>query len=103
MRKTRLTSFEEFKKAALKEPGLRRALAEPDEDPFLEVAFRLVSLRRELGLTQAQLARRIGIPQQTLARLESLRYKGHSLKSLYKVAQACGRRLRIEFVPAHKA
>lgn len=100
MKKMRLTTFEEYHKRALKDPGYRKALEEPDEDPFLEVAYRLIMLREELGLTQAHLAKKIGISQQALARLESLNYKGHSLQSLYKIAQACGRKLRINFVKA---
>ncbi len=100
MKKTKLTSFEDYKKRALKDPALRRALEEPDDDPFLEVAYRLITLRRGLGLTQALLAKKIGLSQQALARLESLRYRGHSLQSLNKIARACGKKLQINFVEA---
>lgn len=96
--KIKLTTHADYKKRALKSPALRKALAEADDDPFLEVAYRLIALRDELGLTQAQLAKKIGISQQALARLESLRYKGHSLRSLHKIAQACGKLLQISFV-----
>ena len=100
MKKTKLTTFDDYKKRALKDPGLRKALEEPDDDPFLEVAYRLIALRQELGLTQSQLADKIGISQQALARLESLNYKGHSLQSLNKIARACGKKLQINFVKA---
>lgn len=98
MKKIKLTTFDSYKRQALKDPAFRIALQEPTDDPFLDVAYRLIMLRRELGFTQAQLARRIHISQQALARLESLTYKGHSLRSLEKIARACGRKLRIEFV-----
>lgn len=98
MKKMKLTTFDDYKKRALKSPSFRKALAEPDEDPFLEVAYRLITLRDELGLTQAQLAKKIGISQQALARLESPHYKGHSVQSLNRIAQACGRLLQINFV-----
>ena len=88
---------ERYFKRALKEPAFRKALAEPDEDPFLEAAYRLIALREELGLTQKQLAKKIGISQQALARLESPNYKGHSLRSLHKIARACGKKLSIAF------
>lgn len=91
---------ERYFKRALKEPAFRKALAEPDEDPFLEAAYRLITLREELGLTQKQLAKKIGISQQALARLESPNYKGHSLRSLHKIARACGKKLSIAFVTA---
>lgn len=96
----KLTTFEEYKKRALKDPAFRKAMEEPDDDPFLEVAYRLISLRKEKGWTQAELARRIGLPQQAVARLESLSYKGHSLQSLWKIAKACGKKLQISFMPA---
>jgi DNA-binding XRE family transcriptional regulator len=100
MKKTKLTTFDEYKKRALKDSAFRKALGEPDDDPFLEVAYRLIALRHELGLTQVQLARKINVSQQALARLESLSYKGHSLRSLNKIAQACGKKLQINFVKA---
>ena len=96
--KTKLTTFDGYKKQAIKDPAFRMALQEPTDDPFLDVAYRLIMLRRELGFTQAQLARRIHVSQQALARLESLTYKGHSLRSLKKIARACGRKLRIDFI-----
>lgn len=100
MKKTKLTSFEDYKKRALKDPDFRKEMREPDDDPFIEVAFRLISLRRELGLTQAQLAKKIHLPQQAVARLESLHYKGHTLQSLNKIARAFGKKLQISFVNA---
>lgn len=99
--KKRLAEFSEYKKRALKNPGLRRALAEPDEDPFLETAYRLITLRDEKGWTQAELARKLGISQQAVARLESPNYKGHSLNSLHKIAKVYGKKLQIAFVPAN--
>lgn len=100
MKKTKLTTFDDYKKHALRDPAFRKAMEEPDDDPFLEVAYRLITLRHELSMTQAQLAKKIGISQQALARLESLGYKGHSVQSLNKIAQACGRKLQICFVKA---
>ncbi len=100
MKKMKLTTYEEWEKRSLKSPSFRKAMAEPDDDPFLEVAYRLITLREKLGLTQAQLAKKIGITQQGLARLESLSYKGHTLQSLNKIAQGLGKKLHIQFVDA---
>jgi DNA-binding XRE family transcriptional regulator len=100
MKKMKLTTHEDYMRRALKSPSFRKALEEPDDDPFLEIAYRLIMIRRKLGLTQAQLAKKIGITQQGLARLESLSYKGHTLQSLNKIAQACGKKLHIQFVDA---
>ncbi len=89
--------YERYFKRALKEPAFRKALAEADADPFLEAAYRLITLREELDLTQSQLAKKVGISQQSLARLESPNYKGHSLRSLHKIALACDRKLSVSF------
>jgi DNA-binding XRE family transcriptional regulator len=99
-RKMRLTTFEDYKKRALKDPGMRRAMEEADSDPFIEAAYRLITLRKKKGWTQTELARKIGVSQQAVARLESLDYKGHSLNSLHKIALAYGKRLQISFVSA---
>lgn len=96
----KLTMFDDWMKQSLKRPSFRKALAEPDEDPFLEVAYRLITLRHELGLTQTQMAKKVGISQQGLARFESPNYKGHSLKSLHKIAQTFKKKLQIQFVDA---
>jgi len=100
MKKMKLTTFDEWMKKSLKNPSFRKAMEEPDEDPFLEVSYRLITLRRKLGLTQAQLAKKVGLTQQGLARLESLNYKGHTLQSLNKIAQGLGKKLQIQFVDA---
>ena len=97
--KIKLTTFEEYKRRALGDLRVRQALAQPDDDPFLEVAYRLISLRKDRGWTQAELARKMRVSQQAVGRLESLNYRGHSLQSLHRVAEACGCHLRISFEP----
>lgn len=100
MKKMKLMTFDEWMKRSLKSPSFRKALEEPDEDPFLEVSYRLITLREKLGLTQAQAAKKVGTTQQGLARLESPNYRGHTLQSLNKIAQGLGKKLRIQFVDA---
>jgi DNA-binding XRE family transcriptional regulator len=61
----------------------------------------LLQARKEAGLTQAQVAERMGIKQPTLARIESsLSSRKHSpsLETLRKYASACGKRLEIHLV-----
>ena len=55
----------------------------------------LAQLRREIGLTQAQLAPRVGISQSDLSKLE--RRRDVRLSSLHSYARALGGRLRILF------
>jgi len=66
-----------------------------DEFAALDVLLRA---RKEAGLTQAEVAERMGIKQSALARIESsLTDKKHSptLATLRKYAAACGKRLEI--------
>ncbi len=74
-----------------------RAAYDALEDEFTALAA-LLQARKEAGLTQAQLAARMGIKQSALARIESsLASQKHSptLATLRKYAEACGKRLEI--------
>jgi transcriptional regulator with XRE-family HTH domain len=76
-----------------------RARAEgADDQPYV---MGLAQLRRKLGLTQAQLAPRVGISQSDLSKLE--RRRDVRLSSLRSYARALGGGLRIFFdLPAEQ-
>ena len=71
-----------------------------EERQALEVALKVASLREEKGLTQQRLAKLMGTSQQAVSRIESGEYEGFTLKTLEKIAEATGTRLKIEFVPS---
>jgi transcriptional regulator with XRE-family HTH domain len=52
--------------------------------------------RAQAGLTQEQLAKRVGTKQPVIARLEDADYEGHSLNMLQRIAKALNRTLRVE-------
>jgi len=60
-----------------------------------EAAHRIFQLRQESGLSQAQLARRVGTTQSVISRLEDSDYEGHSLAMLSRIAAAVERRVEI--------
>jgi len=64
-----------------------------------EVAHKIFQLRQDSGLSQAQLARRVGTTQSVISRLEDADYEGHSLAMLNRIAAAVERRVEIRFVP----
>lgn len=64
-----------------------------------EVAHKIYQLRRQAGLSQAELARRVGTTQSVISRLEDADYEGHSLAMLNRIAAAVERRVEIRFVP----
>jgi len=47
-----------------------------------------------------QLAKLMGTSQQAISRIESGEYEGFTLKTLEKIAEATGTRVKIEFVAA---
>jgi DNA-binding XRE family transcriptional regulator len=68
-----------------------------DEFSALQV---LLQARKEAGLTQADIAQRMGVSQPVLARIESSlgsRKHSPSLATLRNYAKACGKKLTIQF------
>jgi ribosome-binding protein aMBF1 (putative translation factor) len=78
--------------------ALRRMIAE--ETLNSEVARLIYEARTVAGLTQQELAERIGTKQPVIARLEDADYYGRSLSLLQRIASALGHRIEIRFVPA---
>jgi DNA-binding XRE family transcriptional regulator len=80
-------NFEEWK-------ALRRWNKLPEEEEAVP-GFLLRLAREEAGLTQTQLARRLGITQQAVAQAE--RWSSNPTWNLLRAwAEACGRRIVIE-------
>jgi ribosome-binding protein aMBF1 (putative translation factor) len=63
-----------------------------------ELAQLIYGARTRAGLTQKQLAERIGTKQSVIARLEDADYEGHSLSMLQKIANALNQRLEVHLV-----
>jgi transcriptional regulator with XRE-family HTH domain len=64
-----------------------------------DVAIQLVSLRKKSGLSQKELAKRVGTSQQQISRLESPSYGGHSLSMLRRVAEVLRANIHVEIQP----
>jgi transcriptional regulator with XRE-family HTH domain len=77
--------------------GAQRAVAEATLNA--EIAQEIYALRTEAGLTQKQLARKVGTTDSVISRLEDADYAGHSLKLLQRISAALDQRLEIHFVP----
>lgn len=63
-----------------------------------QVARQIRALRTWAGLTQRELAARIGTKHSVISRLENDDYEGHSLSMLRRIAKALGLRVEIRFV-----
>ena len=69
----------------------------------LQIANQIAKLREWAGLSQADLARRIGTKQTGIARMERSDYNGYTVTTLAKIAAATGARLEVRLVPGQRA
>jgi len=86
---------------------LREDLKDPEfkvhyqeERQALILAMKIAKLREKKGLSQQQLAKLMGTSQQAISRIEIGDYQGFTLKTIEKIADATGTRVKIEFVAA---
>ncbi|MFA5854796.1 MAG: helix-turn-helix transcriptional regulator [Candidatus Gracilibacteria bacterium] len=89
-----MKSYSQFKKKALKDPAVKKAYLEFKGE--FEIAKSVIERRLEKGLTQGQLAKKIGTKQSAISRLESGTYNP-SVEFLTKVAKALGAKLVVRF------
>jgi ribosome-binding protein aMBF1 (putative translation factor) len=61
----------------------------------VDLALLVREMREDVGLTQAELAKKAGTTQSVIARLEDAEYRGHSLPMLERIALACGVALKL--------
>jgi len=80
----------------LKEPKYQRAYEALEEE--FTLASALIDARNRAGLTQQELARRMGTTQPVVPGLESGRVRP-SMRTLARLAEATGSRLLISFEP----
>ena len=82
-------------------PELRRLTQEARVNAA--VAQLIYDARNKAGLSQAELAERIGTKQSVISRLEDADYEGHSLTMLQRIAAALGQCVEIRFLAPEKA
>jgi len=87
-----MRNFKEFKKELLKDPEVKKAY--DDLGPEFELIKAMIKKRLKKGLTQTQLAKKIGSRQPVISRLEQGTYNP-TLKFLNRVAHALDGKLKI--------
>ena len=88
-----------FRNELLAKPGVKKAFDAFEEE--YTALHALLGARQAAGLTQAEVAERMGTTVSAVSRLEaSLRSEKHSpsFAMLRKYAQACGKKLLIQMV-----
>ena len=90
-----MTKFSDIKKRWMRDPAFRREYDSLEEE--FAIARELIRARIRAGLTQAQVAKRMGTTQSVVARLESGATKP-SLRTLERYARATGSRPVLKLV-----
>jgi predicted transcriptional regulator len=95
-----MLTHEKFKAKLMKVPGVRAEVErlEREEMPILD---EILAARKAAGLTQAQVAKRMGSTGPSVSRLENALVTGKhfpSLTTLKKYAAALGRRIELHLV-----
>jgi ribosome-binding protein aMBF1 (putative translation factor) len=81
----------------------KRLASLEEERANCEVAQKIYDLRTKAGLSQRELAKRVGTTASVICRLESADYEGHSLAMLNRIAQAFDKRVEIRFTKRRTA
>ena len=87
-----MTTLEELKKQAFKNPKVKKYYDELE--PEYRIVGSVMKKRIDKGMTQAELAEKIGTKQSAIARFESGDYNP-SISMLNKIANALGAKLKI--------
>ncbi len=87
-------NHEDAKKLILEDPEVKK---EYDAlEPSYEIRSQLIELRIQQGLSQKELAERIGTKQSSISRLENGSYNP-SIEFLSKIAHALGKEILVKF------
>lgn len=89
------TNFDVYLEEQLSNPDFAERFKQAGE--AWDVALQLAALREEAGLSQKELAQKVGTTQQQISRLESPGYEGHSLRMLRKVASVLHTQVEVRF------
>jgi DNA-binding XRE family transcriptional regulator len=87
-------NYQEWREGFLADPENRRIYEE--EAVKKDLWLQLAEARQAAGLTQEQLAKRIGVSQAQVARIEKRGYDAYTLTTLRRYVHALGEGFRLE-------
>ena len=87
-------SYEEWRARLYATPGFKEVYEE--EAAKSELWLQLVEARRAAGLTQQQMAERLGVSQAQVARIEKRGYDAYTLNTLRRYVKALGEGFSLE-------
>lgn len=101
MKPAKAPTFQSYLKPYLRKKGFKAKLKASVER--LKVISKIVELREKLGMTQAELAARVGVSQPFIARLENDEAANLSLETLVKLVEALDGAIEIRIRSTKKA
>ncbi len=87
-------SYRRWKQSLEEDPEYRRVYAE--EAAKSDLWLQLVEARQAAGLTQVELAKRLGVTQSQVARIEKRGYDAYTLTTLRRYVRALGEGFTLE-------
>ena len=87
--------FQDYLVELLKDPKLKKYYDEYGKQ--LEIAYKILQLLKKEGISQAELADKIGTTQSNVARMEAGQ-QNFTTDTLQRIATALKRDLKVEFV-----
>ena len=94
-KRQKYVDFQEYLANQLKNPEFKKYYEECGKQ--LEIAYKILQIREQIGMSQKELARKIGTTQSNIARMETGE-QNFTANTLQKIASAFSRNLKIEFV-----
>ena len=92
-------AYQRWHKKILADPEVQEVYAE--EAAKLELWLQLAEARQAAGLTQAEVATRLGVTQSQVSRMEKRGYDNYTLNSLRRYLQALGDDFTLEVAVRH--
>ena len=89
-------TFDAYLKKQLKKPVFKKAYVR--EGKKIELGYQIFLTRKRLGMTQGELAHKIGTRQSNISRLEFGNYN-FTVEMLQKVAKALNLEIKIQLFP----
>ncbi len=102
MKKKAFVTHQEVLKRYFKKDGQLKKKIEKGVDR-LKVIVQIIERRKQMGLTQSQLAKRMGVSEPFIAKIENDEAVNLSLETLVKIADALDSEVEINFHSAKKA
>ena len=94
-----MTNYKDFLNEQMKDAEFKKEYDALDAE--FSIIQAMLDARKEAGLTQKDLAARTGIAQADISKLENGN-ANPSLRTLQRLADVMGMKLKVEFVPASR-